>query len=149
MASDSSQVRRPVGVIGAPGTSARSTTRTLFAWLLLETRSSFFALEQRFVDVAVAVRFALDHVVADALPAEVLDVLLRVFEVRRERALFEEPALVLGAHRLQGARRLDLDLPRDVGQLRVDLADLRVLLEITLGQARLLALQLGQLLLGR
>ena len=40
-ASDISHVRRPVGAIGAFGTSAWSTTRTLFARLLLETRSSF------------------------------------------------------------------------------------------------------------
>ena len=33
-------LRRPVGVIGALGTSARSMTRTLFARLLLEMRSS-------------------------------------------------------------------------------------------------------------
>ena len=103
------------------------------------------ALQQRFVHRAVAARLALHHVVADALPAQVLRVVLGFFEPRRERAFLEPRPLVLVLYRLQRLGRLEIELALRVGQLRVDAEHLGVPLAVLLGELCLLALEVGQL----
>ena len=65
------QSRRGLGENGARGTSARSISCTLLARLLPTTRELLLLLQQRLIDLPVAVGLALQHEVVAALAIEV------------------------------------------------------------------------------
>jgi len=104
-----------------------------------------FALEKRLVDGPVAFGLALQHVVADALAPEILDVLLRFFEIRRERPFLENRAVVFVLDRLQRLDGFGVQLTLGISELRVDLDDVRMFVAVPFRQLRLLALQLAEL----
>ncbi len=77
MASDISHVRRPVGRDRRLRHLGAIDDADVVRAAVARHAQLFLALQQRFVDLAVALRLALHHVVADALAAQILGVGLR------------------------------------------------------------------------
>ena len=102
------------------GTSARSITWTLFARLLATTDSSFCCVEQRLVDLPVAVRLALQDVVVAALLVEIDRRRPSPPRAAREAALLGQlrrctrsgPFSMTFVRSATSDRRRGLDLPR-------------------------------------
>ena len=88
-----SQSRRGLGEIGAPGTSARSITCTLFARLLATTEQLLLLLEQRLEDLPLAVEVALQDPVVAALAIEIDIGVVRPLEVATRSSVPAPPPL--------------------------------------------------------
>ena len=144
---DMSHVRRPAGDIGRLGISARSMMRTLFARLALATRSSFSCCSNVSHRV-VALRFALHHVVVDAL-ALIRDVRFRRLDILREGLLGELRRVEFGLDLLNGARDFEVELVLGPIEGAGVGGHLRKSRTVALEQLRTLLLQSGQLAPGR
>jgi hypothetical protein len=103
----------------------------------------FLPLQERFVDLTVALGLALHDVVAHALPTEILSVGFRGLEVLRERPFFEYGRFVLVLDRLQ--RPVDVDVELALRVLNLDQVGQHggVLGSVLVFEAALLAQQLG------
>ena len=104
----------------------------------------FLALQQRFIDGAVALRLALHHVVTHALATQILGVGFGRFEVVRVRAFREQRGIVLVLDCLKRFLRFDAELALCFRNLRVERDHRRVFVAVLLRGLRLRLLQLRE-----